>query len=314
LKIFLAISIFVLFTLSAFISRRYASSNPQNYLSYKSINLNNHLISNYKTEKKTALILGSSSAAGSNLIRNSTLADFLNNYNLDYYFYNLGSLEGTLIDSMIFLDQAVQIKKPDLVLIGLNPGMFELNYGSFVPIANIEILKKFLTSKEIAEIKSAKNKKLYTKQTIDFVATTTIPYPYILNLKEYFSNLSILTFGSIYNNSVERQEPKNLDFLKNPNWLLNLKSILNYCKEKEIPVFLYLEPILKFEEYYRKDDWDIFEKQLTYFIKENKTKDYNFVRSIPNDAEHFIDYQHLTPSGYKFLANKIEAKIREKTQ
>jgi lysophospholipase L1-like esterase len=45
-----------------------------------------------------------------------------------------------------------------------------------------------------------------------------------------------------------------------------------------------------------------------YFNK-NQIPAMNFIREIPNEAEYFIDYQHLTPKGYEFLATDISIKL-----
>jgi hypothetical protein len=278
-------------------------------LNFKSINLNNHLITRYKTEKKVALLLGSSAAAGSNIYHKSTLADYLNNNSSKYFFFNLASLEGTLLDSMVFLDQAVQIKKPDLIILGLGPSMFDSNFGSLVPDANIEILKKFLPNESIVQLQLEKKRKLYFPLAISLITTKTIPYPLILETKAFFNKLSIKLFGHSFNSSVQRQPYQRIKELSNSDWLLNLEAIARYCKKKQLPLVVYLEPYLFANNFYAKNDWSIYEGSLQDYFNKNQIPAMNFIREIPNEAEYFIDYQHLTPKGYEFLATDISIKL-----
>lgn len=90
------------------LEKYYSQNFKINYLNYRAVGLNHHVISDKSfNPQKTILMLGSSSLAGSNVPLFSTVTDFLNRNSLNVYFYNLGMLEGTLIDSYVFLKLAL---------------------------------------------------------------------------------------------------------------------------------------------------------------------------------------------------------------
>lgn len=311
MKIILAVLVAILFTTSLILNKNYSRTHARNFLTYKSIDLSLHLISNHQTTRKKAVLLGSSSVAGNNIHKNSSLADFLNVGQEDYFFYNLGSLEGTLLDSMVFLDQAESKTKIDLAVIGLSPDMFTFNSSSLVPIANIEILKKFLPPDQIEKIEEEKQRKFYFKPVIDFVAEETIPYKFILDLKARMNNVAKHLYGPFYDAHVSNDKMLSMNFIKDERWLKNLKSLVEYCRSHHIAVVFYLEPNLKVDQYFANAELEVYINRLNDFFEANKLPAYNLMQSLANTPEFFVDYQHLTPMGYKNLALNIRRKLEE---
>lgn len=309
--------IFLFFTLSLGISylieKNYSETNKINYLNYRAANLKQHVISSPSIKAESnVLMLGSSSLAGSNVPKNSTITDFLNESHKtkSTYFYNLGMLEGALLDSFVFLKLAQNERKIDLIILGISPDMFIRNTDSIPLAVNYQKVKNNFDASLQQEIEERFKSKLYFNFVTNFLAEKSLPYQFILNVKHHFYYWQRQLFGDAFTSHVKNQGLKKLPFeMDNNTWVNLLDPILQFSDKNQIKIKVYFEPHLYLDKYFDPHEYQAFKTKVTDYFKKRNIIIYDFDQAIPNSPQYFIDYVHLTPEGNKLLATKINEVV-----
>lgn len=293
------------------LEKYYSQNFKINYLNYRAVGLNHHVISDKSfNPQKTMLMLGSSSLAGSNVPLHSTVTDFLNRKSSNAYFYNLGMLEGTLIDSYVFLKLALIERKPHVLVLGLNPDMFIDNYESVALASNYSLVENDFDKNFRSEASETFQNKLYFKFVLNLLGERTIPFQIILNLKHQFYFWQKKCYGYTYDSHVKEQGPRDMPFqIENPDWINRLDLFVAFAAKNNIKMLAYIEPTLRVHEFYKDHLYLKFKLELSNYFKKNKIKLEDFDQVIPNRPDYFIDYVHLTPKGNELLAEAIRKKL-----
>lgn len=291
-----------------------------NYLYQGSLNLNHHTISDNRDKNAGIIILGDSSVAGNNVPQRTTTADYLADYlenivrnGRNTSVYNLGSMEQSLIESMIYLQMAAQYA-PKLALIGINARTFpEIPKGRQVAANNTELLGKYMDSKLFLELKAEVSRKF---NVISFLTDPFEgqPPPYA---QLYYHNLvrsiRYLMFGNLYSKSIKATLPDRISHLANdhPISILYLEAFLKLSKELNIKPIFYFTPIHEIPEVYPIEEYEKYKNSIKYYLAKENVRIFDFDNLLPSNNQYFIDFIHMTPLGNQELARVLAKGIRD---
>lgn len=305
-KVFLSV-MFCLGLLSYLGFRETAKNIHPNYLYIDALNLKSHKIeksSNFQGKK--IVFLGSSGVSGSNIPEQSTISDYMNMaLPKSITSYNLGVLQGTLTESLIYLKQSIEYK-PSVAIIGISPGTVPGYWASVTSFSNLDLIEDDITPSYYNYLKKEKQRKMYLDVHIQKYWQKTPPQENYIKYKSFINNLKYQMYGPLISKDFygsKQQDITNLISDQNPQINI-IDSIMNVCRQNNIKVVFYLEPIFEPYKVYG-DAFSEYVNNLKKYISERGIQLFDYTNFIPFKREFFIDYTHLKPLGNKMLAEKL---------
>ena len=195
MKYFLFFYILTAISVYKYVEKIRLAKQYPNYLPITALNLDQHLISLNNPRKDSILILGSSSASGSNIPRNGTLADYFNSQQEDFTAYNLAKLEGTAIDEIIFLKLALEKTHTKIVFFGISPTIFKNILSTITTAYNLEVLRSAIPADLFQKIYQENQKKFFIRAWMEYIAAEYYPLKPLISYKTLIYHAREAFFG-----------------------------------------------------------------------------------------------------------------------
>lgn len=289
-----------------FLEYKTAPTAKPNYLYFESISLKQHIIATENILTPAIFMLGSSGTAGSNIPPETTVADYFNKEQSNYYAYNLAALQATIVDSIIIFKKGIKYKKPEFVILGISPDVFTDTSGSYLAMSEANHLQGLLPDDIIRNIKLEKKRKLVRRVYLDLAATDVIPNTIITAIRTRLYYLRSELYGDIMDKNISGQKGVSIGFVKKDKDPYRLLKVLqDLCREKNIKLIVYLEPQLWVEKFYDANDFNSYRDNVKQYMDQHRITYFDYVSLIPNDGKYFHDFIHMTPEGYELLGKQL---------
>lgn len=308
--IFFFFSVLIMYILNNYLGKNETSS----YLYMGSTNFDHHDIKKSDLNSKKIIFLGSSSVSGSNIPRNSTISDYYNQISSESYSYNLGVLQGTILDSLIYLKMAL-IFRPTVVVLGVNPSSFPRVLSGPLVWSHTKIVSEYIPDDLNQIIEFDKNKKADLSYYLrNFLPPKNIPSNSLLVFREKIEALRDTFFGNVYEKKFLGAEGQFInEVLASDNLSIYLiRAIGDLCKKNNIKLFVYLEPIWNPNDVYGESDFQKYKNKITNLLNDEKIAFFDYTNLISSDNANFMDFIHLRPASYKKIAAKIYEDVKGK--
>lgn len=287
--------------------------NLPNYLTINATNLSQHLISKYNTEKQSVIILGSSGVAGSNVPFHTTIADNINLAQDKFFVYNLAKVESSCLEEFIFLKQALNIKIPKSVILGITPEMLFGNLASLTASFNIETVRNELTPEMVQSIQRESQKKMFPMIYKEYLNSTLNPTDLSIAIQSLLYNYKINFLGYTFAKNLTGHNGTGFERIKNHNMpFYFLNAIIEICQKNNIEIMIYLEPQIALKQINDTTEYKNFIKKMEANLATYGLSLLDYTHLLPETPEYFIDYIHLKPKGYQLVSKQILLDYQQK--
>jgi hypothetical protein len=307
--------ILLLSTLILSVGYRYyeVKNTKQNYLYMGSLGLSKHLIAKSDPSEKKVIILGNSPVSGNNIPRNTTTTDYLNLLEGDKTFYNLASMEQSIVESMVYMNQAA-VYKPELVLVGINARTFPNHIGGKELFQyNDEFLKESLNKLEYEKLEKEINLKRNVFSFITKAFSGKTPSSFQLEFQTFFNKLRTQFYGDLYNRSIYGKLSDSIDHLQksDSSALIYLESFIKLANKLNIRPIFYFVPIHDLEKIYPIEEYRKYKKLITDFVISKKVLIFDYDNALSSNHHNYIDFIHRTAKGNREMAKLLKRDLVE---
>lgn len=280
----------------------------QNYLFKGSVDLRNHVISDgVPLGKRAIVMLGSSTVSGNNIPPATTISDYYNRLVPRDKSYNLGVMEASVVDSLIWLNLAQKKVRPAIVFYGMNPSDFRTDPGSPLIWSHSQEVRTLLPE----NIARSVERDRWNKRDLSVPVTQLFGKPPLTSVQTSIFTwqwkLRRWTYGPLYDkaiDSLERRDGTVEAVADSDGQMMDLVACMKaLAAQTHGELIAYLEPMQVPDG--PGTAFDRYKNTLTSKLSATHVRFLDFGHLLPNTAEYFVDYIHLTPEGNKRVAEEL---------